>query len=131
MEFSSGRDDGNIGATMEAVLAEGFEKGLVLDAAIAQSDTQRAAFWKLRELLSSSQKPEGGSIKCDISVPVSSMPDFIEQATKAVENYLPAARVVCFGHIGDGNVHFNVSQPVGWEQPGIPQTLGCRASDRA
>ncbi|MBS4047104.1 MAG: FAD-binding oxidoreductase [Alphaproteobacteria bacterium] len=116
MEFSSGRDDGNIGETMEAVLAEGFEKGLVLDAAIAQSDSQRAAFWKLRELLSSSQKPEGGSIKCDISVPVSKMADFIEQATKAVENYLPAARVVCFGHIGDGNVHFNVSQPIGWER---------------
>jgi D-lactate dehydrogenase (cytochrome) len=116
MEFSSGRDDGNIGETMEAVLADGFEKGLVLDAAIAQSDTQRAAFWKIRELLSSSQKPEGGSIKCDISVPVSRMPEFIERATKAVEGHVKDCRVVTFGHIGDGNVHFNVSQPVGWDR---------------
>lgn len=116
MEFSSGRDDGNIGETMEAVLAEGFEKGLVLDAAIAQSDTQRAAFWKLRELLSNSQRPEGGSIKCDISVPVSQMAEFIERATKAVEAHVEGCRVVTFGHIGDGNVHFNVSQPVGAER---------------
>src|SRR3546814_20936632 len=70
MEFSSGRADGAIGETMEALLANGFEKELVLDAAIAQSDSQRAAFWKLRELLSDSQRPEGGSIKCDTSVPV-------------------------------------------------------------
>ncbi|WP_428248007.1 FAD-binding oxidoreductase [Ferrovibrio sp.] len=116
MEFSSGSDDGSIGATMEAVLGDGFEAGLVLDAAIAQSETQRVAFWKLRELLSNSQRPEGGSIKCDISVPVSRMPDFIEQATKAVEAHIPGVRVVAFGHIGDGNVHFNCSQPVGWER---------------
>src|SRR3546814_9932670 len=67
MEFSSGRADGAIGETMEALLADGFEKELVLDAAIAQSDSQRAAFWKLRELLSDSHRPEGGSIKCAIS----------------------------------------------------------------
>ncbi|WP_300298973.1 FAD-binding oxidoreductase [Ferrovibrio sp.] len=115
LEFSSGRDDGAIGETMEAVLAEGFEKGLVLDAAIAQSDAQRAAFWKIREAMSSSQKPEGGSIKCDISVPVSQMPLFIERASKAVEDLIPGVRIVAFGHIGDGNVHFNPSQPVGWK----------------
>jgi len=116
MEFSSGRNDGAIGETMEAVLADGFEKGLVQDAAIAQSDTQRAAFWKLRELLSSSQKPEGGSIKCDISVPVSKMAAFIDRATTAVEAHIPGVRIVAFGHIGDGNVHFNSSQPLGWER---------------
>lgn len=115
LEFSSGRDDGAIGETMEAVLAEGFEKGLVLDAAIAQSDAQRAAFWKIREAMSSAQKPEGGSIKCDISVPVSQMPLFIERASKAVEDLIPGVRIVAFGHIGDGNVHFNPSQPVGWK----------------
>jgi len=116
MEFSSGRDDGAIGETMEAVLAEGYEKNLVLDAAIAQSETQRAAFWKIRELLSNSQRPEGGSIKCDISVPVSKMAEFIDQATQAVEALIADCRVVAFGHIGDGNVHFNVSQPVGAER---------------
>lgn len=115
LEFSSGRDDGAIAETMEAVLAEGFEKGLVLDAAIAQSDAQRAAFWKIREAMSSAQKPEGGSIKCDISVPVSQMPLFIERASKAVEDLIPGVRIVAFGHIGDGNVHFNPSQPVGWK----------------
>jgi len=115
MEFSSGRDDGSIGTTLETVLADGFEKGLVLDAAIAQSEAQRTAFWKIREAMSSAQKPEGGSIKTDISVPVSLMPDFIEQASKAVEDLIPGVRIVAFGHIGDGNVHFNPSQPVGWE----------------
>ncbi|MFC3676419.1 FAD-binding oxidoreductase [Ferrovibrio xuzhouensis] len=116
MEFSSGRNDGAIGETMEALLADGFEKALVLDAAIAQSDGQRAAFWKLRELLSDSQRPEGGSIKCDISVPVSKMAEFIDRATAAVEAHVPGVRIVAFGHIGDGNVHFNASQPVGWER---------------
>lgn len=116
MEFSSGRDDGAIGETLEAVLADGYEKGLVTDAAIAQSDSQRAAFWKLRELLSNSQRPEGGSIKCDISVPVSRMAEFIDLATRAVEAHIPGVRVVTFGHIGDGNVHFNSSQPLGWER---------------
>ncbi|HEX6958556.1 MAG TPA: FAD-binding oxidoreductase [Ferrovibrio sp.] len=115
MEFSSGRDDGSIGATMEAVLAEGLEEGLVLDAAIAQSDAQRTAFWKIREAMSGAQKPEGGSIKSDISVPVSRMADFIEQASAEIEALIPGVRIVAFGHIGDGNVHFNPSQPVGWE----------------
>ena len=115
MEFSSGRDDGSIGNAMEAVLADGLEKGFVLDAVIAQSESQRAAFWKIREALSSAQKPEGGSIKCDIAVPVSQMPAFIEKATRAVEARVPGVRIVAFGHIGDGNIHFNPSQPVGWE----------------
>ncbi|HEY1723351.1 MAG TPA: FAD-binding oxidoreductase [Magnetospirillaceae bacterium] len=116
MEFSSGIDNGTIGETLEAVLAEGFEKEAVTDATIAQSEAQRAAFWKLREVLSDSQKPEGASIKCDISVPVARMPDFIREATAAVESQVSGIRVVCFGHIGDGNVHFNLSQPVGWER---------------
>src|SRR3546814_20256872 len=90
-----------IGETMEALLADGFEKELVLDAAIAQSDSQRAAFWKLRELLSDSQRPEGGSIKCDISVPVSKMAEFIDQATAAIEAHVPGVRIVAFGHIGE------------------------------
>ncbi|WP_341703734.1 FAD-binding oxidoreductase [Ferrovibrio sp.] len=116
MEFSSGRADGSIDATLEAVLAEGFEKGLVLDATIAQSEAQRAAFWKIREAMSGAQKPEGASIKTDIAVPVSQMPAFIARATRAVEDYLPGVRVVAFGHIGDGNIHFNPSQPEGWDR---------------
>ena len=101
---------------MEASLKEGLEQGLVTDAAIAQSETQRADFWRLRESLSDVQRLEGGSIKHDVSVPVSRMDDFITRATKAVEDRLPGIRPVPFGHIGDGNVHFNLSQPVAMEK---------------
>jgi FAD/FMN-containing dehydrogenase len=101
---------------MEASLKEGLEQGLVTDAAIAQSETQRADFWRLRESLSDVQRLEGGSIKHDVSVPVSRMGDFIARATKAVEDRLPGVRPVPFGHIGDGNVHFNLSQPVAMEK---------------
>ena len=101
---------------MEASLKEGLEQGLVTDAAIAQSETQRADFWRLRESLSDVQRLEGGSIKHDVSVPVSSMGAFIARAEKAVDERLPSIRVVAFGHIGDGNVHFNLSQPVAMEK---------------
>ena len=67
----------------------------------------------MRESISESQKPEGGSIKHDVSVPVSTLPDFIAAATAAVNGFMPTARVVCFGHMGDGNMHFNVTQPIG------------------
>ena len=101
---------------MEASLKEGLEQGLVTDAALAQSETQRADFWRLRESLSDVQRLEGGSIKHDVSVPVSSMGAFIARAEKAVDERLPGVRVVAFGHIGDGNVHFNLSQPVAMEK---------------
>ena len=101
---------------MEASLKEGLELGLVTDAALAQSETQRGDFWRLRESLSDVQRLEGGSIKHDVSVPVSRMGDFIARAEKAVDDRLPGVRVVAFGHIGDGNVHFNLSQPVAMEK---------------
>jgi D-lactate dehydrogenase (cytochrome) len=74
---------------------------------------QRAAFWKLREDISAAQKPEGGSIKHDISVPIAAVPEFIAEANAAVVKLMPGARPVPFGHLGDGNIHYNVSQPVG------------------
>ncbi len=80
---------------------------------IAASIAQGDAFWHLRESMSDAQKPEGGSIKHDISVPVASIPEFIHLADQAVASVEPAARVVCFGHMGDGNLHYNVSQPEG------------------
>ncbi|HZR89160.1 MAG TPA: FAD-linked oxidase C-terminal domain-containing protein, partial [Bradyrhizobium sp.] len=80
---------------------------------IAESLAQRQAFWKLRDEMSAAQKPEGGSIKHDISVPVAAVPDFIAQANAAVEKLIPGSRPVPFGHLGDGNIHYNVSQPVG------------------
>src|SRR5437879_1901161 len=79
----------------------------------AASPSQRAGFWKLRDEMSAAQKPEGGSIKHDISVPVAAVPAFIEEANAAVVKLIPGSRPVPFGHLGDGNIHYNVSQPIG------------------
>jgi FAD/FMN-containing dehydrogenase len=97
---------------LSVILEAGAEGGLVLDAVVAQSDAQARDFWRLREGLSEAQKFEGGSIKHDVSVPVSAMARFIAEATDATLAIVPGARPVPFGHVGDGNVHFNVSQPV-------------------
>jgi len=100
-------------ATLEAALEAGMARGLVSDAAIADSLEHRRAFWHLRETLPEAQKPEGGSIKHDISVPVAAVPDFLREAGAAVEALIPGSRPVPFGHLGDGNIHYNISQPVG------------------
>jgi D-lactate dehydrogenase (cytochrome) len=111
IELSSG--DAHARDTLEAILEQGLEKGLVADAALAATFEQRQAFWKLREFISESQKFEGGSIKHDISVPVSAVPAFMAQASDAVMKLVPGCRPCPFGHLGDGNIHFNVSQPLG------------------
>ncbi len=111
MELSSPREDAR--ATLESILTRGMEDGIVQDAAIAANLGQRRAFWKLRDEMSAAQKPEGGSIKHDISVPVAAVPAFIAEANAAVVKLIPGARPVPFGHLGDGNIHYNVSQPVG------------------
>ena len=111
MEISSPRDDAR--GTIEAILEKGMEDGIVEDAVIAANLDQRNAFWKLREVVSPAQKPEGGSIKHDISVPVAAVPAFLAEADVAVEKLIPGARPFAFGHLGDGNIHYNVSQPVG------------------
>ena len=105
--------EGALDDAMETLLAEAFEAELVPDAAIAQSEAQRAAFWRLREAIVEGQKFEGGSIKHDITVPVARVPEFIQEASGAVESLIPGIRPVAFGHLGDGNVHFNLSQPEG------------------
>src|ERR1700755_2317791 len=111
MELSSPRDDAR--STLEAILEQGMEAGIVDDAVIAANLSQRQAFWKLRDEMSAAQKPEGGSIKHDISVPVVAVPDFLAQADDAVVKLIPGSRPVPFGHLGDGNIHYNVSQPNG------------------
>ena len=98
---------------IEEILTEGLDRGLVLDAAIADSLEQAKLFWRLREMFGEVQRHEGGSIKHDVSVPVAAVPDFIAEANAAVAALLPGARQVPFGHLGDGNIHYNVSQPVG------------------
>ena len=111
MELSSSRDDAR--DALEAILSQGLDNGIVDDAVIASSLSQRQAFWKLRDEMSAAQKPEGGSIKHDISVPVAAVPAFIAEANAAVVKLIPGARPVPFGHLGDGNIHYNVSQPIG------------------
>lgn len=113
MEISSGRSEEDARAKLESVLEQAMEHGLVTDGAIAESFSQRADFWRLREGMSESQIPEGGSIKHDISVPVDRVPEFLAQADKAVLAIEPGSRICAFGHLGDGNIHYNISQPVG------------------
>ena len=98
---------------MHELLAEAHEAGLVSDAAIASSIAQQDAFWHLRESMSEAQRPEGGSIKHDVSVPISRIPAFLAEADAAVHALMPDARICAFGHLGDGNIHYNISQPVG------------------
>ena len=111
IEISSGRSGDDAKELMEEVLTVAFEEGLVVDAAIAQNEGQANAFRHLRESMSEAQKPEGGSIKHDISVPVAAIPEFIERAGDEAQKVAPGCRVVCFGHMGDGNLHYNISQP--------------------
>lgn len=115
MEISSGRSAEDARTLIEDILSAGFEAEHVGDAVIAASVGQANEFWRLREMLPESQKPEGASIKHDISVPIASIPAFIAQAAVAVAGVCAEARVVCFGHMGDGNLHYNISQPVGME----------------
>jgi len=110
-QATSGLDE-----ALTELLGEALEAGLIEDASVAASLAQREAFWRIRETMPDAQKPQGGSIKHDVSAPLGAIPAFIAEATKAVEAFMPGARVVCFGHLGDGNLHFNVSQPAGADQ---------------
>jgi FAD/FMN-containing dehydrogenase len=112
LEVSSQQEEG-LRDNVEDLLAAAVEQGLVSDATIAANIEQTRAFWHLRHVLPEVQKPEGGSIKHDVSVPVAAVPDFIAEASAAAQKLIPGCRPVPFGHLGDGNIHFNVSQPVG------------------
>ena len=112
LELSSSETEG-LRDTLEGVLAAGVEANLIADATIAASLAQRQEFWKLREILPEVQKPEGGSIKHDVSVPLANVPAFLAEADAAVDALVPGARPVPFGHLGDGNMHYNVTQPAG------------------
>ncbi len=113
VEFASGNMGGALQTMVEGLLERAFEDGLALDAVVAGSEAQRRALWRLRESMTEAQKPEGGSIKHDVAIPVSAVPTFLDRATAACEALVPGCRVCAFGHAGDGNIHFNVSQPVG------------------
>ena len=100
----------------ETLLNEGIETGEIDNAVIASSLTQTAELWRLRELMSEVQKEEGGSIKHDVAVPVARVPELVARANQLVELMIPGARPVPFGHLGDGNIHYNVSQPLGMDR---------------
>jgi FAD/FMN-containing dehydrogenase len=110
-EIASSQHGNDLRGVMETILSDAMAAGLVLDGVIAESGAQAADFWRIREALPEAQKYEGASIKHDISVPVSKIADFMEQAAARVEKAVPGVRVCAFGHVGDGNVHFNMAQP--------------------
>ena len=113
VELATPRPDAGLRAALETVLEQALADGIVSDAAIADSEARRASIWRLREEHSEAQKREGASVKNDVSVPVSKVPEFIRRATAACEALIPGIRAVPFGHMGDGNIHFNLQQPEG------------------
>ena len=110
--FDDDRDAGGaLKETLESILAGALEDGVIADAVIAASESQAAALWQIREAVPEAQRAAGASIKHDISVPVSRVPEFLKRATQTVEAEMPGIRVMAFGHLGDGNIHFNLSPP--------------------
>ena len=112
IELSSQAESG-LRDVMEDILAQGLQRGLIADATIADSLEQAKAFWRIREMFGEVQRHVGGSIKHDVSVPVAAVPAFLKEADAAVAALIPGTRPLPFGHLGDGNIHYNVVQPVG------------------
>lgn len=117
MELSSATDEMRTQEMLEDLLGRAMEEGSVVDAAIASSGAQRNAMWRMRESIPEAQTLEGPSIKHDVSVQVSRMPAFIREGTTLVQKLVPGCRVVAYGHLGDGNVHFNLSPAEGDTDP--------------
>jgi FAD/FMN-containing dehydrogenase len=107
---------GNPVEALEEGLASAIEDGLVLDATIASSEAQAEALWALRESVAEAEKIDGASLKHDISVPVSEMPAFLIRERERVEARFPGSRIIAFGHLGDGNIHFNLLPPLGTDR---------------
>lgn len=112
IEIASGEAD-RAEQTLAAILEDAFERGLIADAVLAQTETQARAFWALRENQSAGQKAEGPAWKNDVSVPVAQVPEFLETASAALERFSPGVRVAAFGHAGDGNMHYDILAPQG------------------
>lgn len=112
VEISSGQSEEAARNMAEGVFTDAFDKALINDAVLAENGTQKDELWHLRESMSEAQRPEGGSIKHDVSVPIAKVPEFLKSASDAVFEYMPDVRIVAFGHLGDGNIHYNISQPI-------------------
>jgi FAD/FMN-containing dehydrogenase len=113
IDLASTRPDADLRGLAELVLAPAMEAGEVLDAVLAESEAQRAAIWRIREEHTEAQRKAGASVKNDVSVPVSRVPELIERASAACRNLIPGIRPMPFGHMGDGNIHVNLVQPEG------------------
>ncbi len=115
VDLATPRPDAGLRGVLEAVLEEAFEAGEVTDAVIAESDAQAGKLWRIREEHPEAQKREGASVKNDVSVPVSKVPEMIRRCSAALVELIPGSRPVPFGHIGDGNIHMNLEQPEGMD----------------
>jgi D-lactate dehydrogenase (cytochrome) len=113
LELSDAESESHANAMLEALAADAMDRGLIQDAVVASSLSQSQAMWQLREHISMAQAAEGKNIKHDIAVPVSRLADFIEETDALLQQKFPASRMVTFGHLGDGNLHYNVSAPLG------------------
>ncbi len=111
LELSHPEGLGDLRQGLEGILASAMEDGLVTDAVVAESDSQAAALWHIRETVPEAQSMGGAVIKHDVSVPISAIPEFLERGTELLLEHIPEGTVVPFGHVGDGNIHFNVLQP--------------------
>ena len=111
LEFESVRAEG-LEAAVEDLLGAALDEGLIIDAAVAKSGAQARDFWKLREEIPAAHRLEGAQVNLDVSVPVSAVPTFLRKAEATVQAHCPGARVIAFGHAGDGNIHYTILQPV-------------------
>jgi FAD/FMN-containing dehydrogenase len=119
IEFEAAHAEG-LREAVEQTLAGALEAGEAHDALIAENASQARDFWAVRELISAGHRPEGAQVNHDVSVPVSKTPDFLAQADAAMEALCPGARIVAFGHMGDGNFHYTVMQPLGADPARFP-----------
>jgi FAD/FMN-containing dehydrogenase len=113
LELSDTQPGDGVRVLIESVLEEALGQGLILDAAVAQSEAQSRAFWALRENISEAQAHEGPNIKHDVSLPISRIAEFARATDAELARAFPGVRVVAFGHLGDGNLHYNVTAPAG------------------
>ena len=109
-ELSSSRAADPLDSLMEETLAAALERGMVQDAVLARSERERQALWKMRETIPEAQRLDGASLKHDISVPIAALERFVERASHWVQKNVPDGRLVAYGHVGDGNLHFNLNQ---------------------
>jgi FAD/FMN-containing dehydrogenase len=112
LELADTQAAGVVGPLLESLLADAMEQGIALDAVVAQSEAQARALWALRENISDAQMAEGKNLKHDIAVPISAIGDFVRETDAALEAAYPGVRPVTFGHVGDGNLHYNIAHPL-------------------